>query len=41
MKMWGITNTKLMRSENQNAYAVFEADAFHAVTDFRARIIAS
>ena len=30
MKMWGITNTGLVRSENQDAYAVFEADAFHA-----------
>ena len=30
MKMWGITNTGLVRSENQDAYAVFEAGAFHA-----------
>ena len=28
--MWGITNTGLVRSENQDAYAVFEAGAFHA-----------
>ena len=30
MKMWGITNTGLVRSENQDAYAVFEAGVFHA-----------
>jgi len=30
VKMWGITNTGLVRSENQDAYAVFETGAFHA-----------
>ena len=30
MKTWGITNTGLVRSENQDAYAVFQAGAFHA-----------
>ena len=29
MKMWGITNTGLVRSENQDAYAVFETGVFH------------
>ena len=30
MKMWGITNTGLVRSENQDAYAVFETGGFYA-----------
>lgn len=30
MKTWGITNTGLVRSENQDAYSVFEAGKFHA-----------
>lgn len=30
MKMWGITNTGLVRSENQDAYAAFDVGALHA-----------
>ena len=30
MKTWGITNAGLVRSENQDAYAVFQTGAFHA-----------
>ena len=30
MKMWGITNTGLVRSENQDAYAAFNVGALHA-----------
>lgn len=30
MKMWGITNIGLVRSENQDAYALFETSGFHA-----------
>ncbi len=30
MKIWGITNTGLVRSENQDAYAAFDVGALHA-----------
>jgi serine/threonine protein phosphatase PrpC len=30
MKMWGITNTGLVRSENQDAYAAFDVGTLHA-----------
>ena len=30
MKMWGITNTGLVRSENQDAYAAFTVGGCHA-----------
>lgn len=30
MKMWGITNTGLVRSENQDAYAAFTVGGYSA-----------
>ena len=30
MKMWGITNTGLVRSENQDAYAAFTVGSYSA-----------